>query len=382
MARLNLKPSTQPATSKEETESKTVRPEVKRTGHSMSLRAKPFAAALDKDESLAETMAVIIQAKEINDQKAYTIMRSFRVDLADLLPSLPIPDSRGGNNPDKYDIEGSKREGRFWYDLADDWSFGAAIVRKREQIKLARDENTKDKVTDEEIKAVIDSPIEVAKLAERYENKHNHLRRTFLDAGKLHFKLLAFEELEGLTIQFKMVPLRDENGAIVRENGKVVETYDTETSKPFMIRPADYVKEPDKYAQYSVGQLLKLDVDKVERLGGDWAAFKEATKRKPRTKDQDKEGAEEIHVTFKNVPDVVESFADFVEDIDDSGEWSKFDKLMIGDDAFCLRVYKIVELLHSRTERPAMREHFSKIETDLAKDGRPRTDGKQVEATA
>ena len=237
------------------------------SAQSQSNKALPFIAKLGGDKELDRELRDNASRKEQSKIAALLFMSRMRADIGDDgMNSLPVPGSKEGNNPDKYDDtdeEGKTVHKSVIKDIVNAMPFAVEINSVIELIKTAQ--NTPDKAIEPYASmGNIELENQLAKQKQRLTASHS----LFGTSITLWHKWIEVSDYDTVTVEFATETV---NGAEVF------------VSTPTPIILSDAAK-PSTFCRLSIQQFNKLDLDKAEAAGGTWKDLKAQVGKKPSQK--------------------------------------------------------------------------------------------------
>lgn len=299
-------------------------------GEGLSTLAQKFASRVSPETEAALETAV--KGKEDWQGGPITVRAGLLRDFGKELAGFAVPNSKSGNNPDKYKMSVTDSNGKtsmrptsFYIQFARGTHHGQAIVAEIAHIKRA---NAVDTVKDGIPESILAMTTDARNVRLTYlENKIKTMTAAYRKAMALHFQTIAFDELasfvdvDGNVNEDASKNVRRKTGSVrwsfifeTDENGEDTETV-VNSPSPIMIEEmpgyttgTGEMRPIKTRVIVSIGAFLKFNVATAMKHGGTFKALLATVARKPKAKAPASVGDTKTETVDQFVGRFVESF--------------------------------------------------------------------------
>lgn len=199
--------------------------------------ASDIAEILSKDEDFIQDLESLNEANEQVRGGSFVMYLDLKRVLGNNIVRLPVPDSVGGDNPDVYAKDKTKKmagpnKGSVYNDIFD-------LLPPGKKITEALD-NLPD-----------DDPVAAEEKSKKLKAARSYGRRVLKDAGWLYYQLEALRKYPRELIVTEQL---DDNGVPFN------------MITPILLRDADMVNLPNKFRNMSASQIMNLDIGKALKM--------------------------------------------------------------------------------------------------------------------
>lgn len=311
---------------------------------SIQQMASHYADVFAADPAAMASLELIIEAQEEVKMGPLNLERHFVRVFGDDLKAFPVPDSFGGNNPDKYSLPGKKNaKGSFYADLFYDLPVGKALKTDLEGIALAL---KNDPATPAKYKTFSGGVVALDKEKKKLTQRAGSGARAVRMAMAFHFQVERLKDFDTIALQV---------------------TYPEESVQTYPVAIFNRVKMTE-FKVFSIGALLSLDLDAAEDKGGSYEDVYSSTKRSAAPPDGES--------SIKNLDGFEAAGADLLNYLEKiAGEpkiiGALYKKLQDpANDHFLKTVFGIAEELDKIVSKPDLAKRYANLQARTSHDGK------------
>lgn len=238
-------------------------------------KARAVALASRESEGMSSAIETVMKAKEDWQGGPLKVLLAMSATYGEDMETFPVPDSEGGNNPDKFSLETTDSNGKtvqkktsFYIQFADATKEGRAVLQELEYV--SRSMKTDPNVNKSDIPAhILDmSPDKLAARQKFLTDRRGNMRSSYKKAMQLYFQFQSVNELAGISAR----PLweDDEGGEVMR------------TGSPILVITTNASRMTQDWRHLSISNFLKLNPKKAEEGGGTFKALLDTLTRAPK----------------------------------------------------------------------------------------------------